>query len=362
MRSPVLGHVKQLLRGCDQIETADEALNEMRWMLLKLRPSDTRLAHAFAAETTQAHVRRRLRLLRHAWRLMDPRACGVAGKVHSILLQSTQRTLIARPSKASWITQRAANKPLQYILGTLPFAGLDLRTRRPTLIPRWETEEWAMTVVSNLSAAHNSHSNKPINVLDLCTGSGCIGLSLAHHIPTVRVLALDNSRSAVKLASLNARRNHLEHRVAVRELDLFRHSDPLHAAENIQTLFKDAFKLTSDDINSNEPFIHYIVSNPPYIPLQEYMHLEQSVINWEDRAALLGVDEDGAGFYRRIAQLAQVLLVPSPAGKETDRIFLEINGASQVHAVHAALVKNGFVSSNVWKDLAGNDRVVTGAI
>ncbi|KAJ3402101.1 hypothetical protein HDU80_005368 [Chytriomyces hyalinus] len=335
MRSPVLGHVKQLLRGCDQIETADEALNEMRWMLLKLRPSDTRLAHAFAAETNQAHVRRRLRLLRHAWRLMDP---------------------------PSWITQRAANKPLQYILGTLPFAGLDLRTRRPTLIPRWETEEWAMTVVSNLSAAHNSHSNKPINVLDLCTGSGCIGLSLAHHIPTVRVLALDNSRSAVKLASLNARRNHLEHRVAVRELDLFRHSDPLHAAENIQTLFKDAFKLTSDDINSNEPFIHYIVSNPPYIPLQEYMHLEQSVINWEDRAALLGVDEDGAGFYRRIAQLAQVLLVPSPAGKETDRIFLEINGASQVHAVHAALVKNGFVSSNVWKDLAGNDRVVTGAI
>ncbi|KAI8833466.1 S-adenosyl-L-methionine-dependent methyltransferase [Chytriomyces cf. hyalinus JEL632] len=338
----VAGHVKRLLRGCDQIETVDEALNEMRWMLQKLRPNDTGLGHAFAAETGSEQVRSvnrtRLRLLRHAWSSLDPRECGVA---------------------ATWIAQRAANKPLQYILGTLPFAGLDLRTRRPTLIPRWETEEWAMTVVSKL-AGNNSHGNEPINVIDLCTGSGCIGLSLAHHIPSVRILALDNSRSAVKLASLNARRNGLERRVAVRELDLFRHSDPVHAAENIETMFKDAFKMASND-DSNKPFIHYIVSNPPYIPLQEYMHLEQSVINWEDRAALLGVDEDGAGFYRRIAQLAQVLLVPSPAGKETERIFLEINGAGQVQAVKAALVKSGFVSSDVWKDLAGNDRVVTGA-
>ncbi|KAJ3257419.1 hypothetical protein HDU77_002725 [Chytriomyces hyalinus] len=335
MKSPVVGHVKRLLRGCEQIETVEEALSEMRWMLLKLRPNDSDIAAEPSQSThVRAANRHRLRLLRHAWRLMDP---------------------------PTWINQRAANKPLQYILGTLPFAGLDLRTRRPTLIPRWETEEWAMAVVAKLNS-HASNNNKPIHVLDLCTGSGCIGLALAHHIPTVRVLALDNSRSAVKLASLNARRNHLERRVAVRELDLFRHSDPRHAAENIQSLFKDAFKLTSDNINNNnnKPFIHYIVSNPPYIPLQEYLHLEQSVINWEDRAALLGVDDDGAGFYRRIAQLAQLLLVPSPAGNETDRIFLEINGASQVHAVQAALMKNGFVSTNVWKDLAGNDRVVTG--
>ncbi|KAJ3223543.1 hypothetical protein HDU81_009126 [Chytriomyces hyalinus] len=335
----VVGHLKRLLRGCQQIDTVDEAMNEMRWMLQKLRPNDTSLAQGFAAESgsmqARAVGRARLRLLRNAWSSLDPRKCGVA---------------------AAWITQRAANKPLQYILGTLPFAGLDLRTRRPTLIPRWETEEWAMTVVSEL--AGKAHRNKPINVIDMCTGSGCIGLALVHHIPAVRVLALDNSRSAVKLASLNARRNGLESRVAVRELDLFRHSDPVHAAKNIQSLFQSAFKMEQHDIN--KPFIHYIVSNPPYIPLQEYMHLEQSVMDWEDRAALLGVDEDGAGFYRRIAQLAQALLVKSPAGREAERIFLEINGADQVEAVQAALVKTGFISSSVWKDLAGNDRVVTG--
>ncbi|KAJ3138158.1 hypothetical protein HK100_000091 [Physocladia obscura] len=255
----------------------------------------------------------------------------------------------------SWIHARlASHRPLQYILGTQPFAGLDLFVRKPTLIPRWETEEWTLRCVKVIEKNEVSRSS-PINILDLCSGSGCIGLAIAHHIPHTNVLGVDNSVHAIKLASVNARRANLHSRVKFMQLDFLRISDT-DAAAQITTRFTHVF----DNCSSIFPPFDYVVSNPPYISFQEYGTLDPSVREWEDRAALVGPGEDGAGFYPVIAQIARILLASK---KDTEgRVFLEIGGKEQVELVTNALSDSGFSTTpaDIWVDLAKNIRVVVG--
>jgi release factor glutamine methyltransferase len=194
--------------------------------------------------------------------------------------------------------------------GNQPFGQLDLLVEPPVLIPRPETEEWVYKLINEIKAS--GQDDRPAKVLDLCSGSGCIGLALASELPRFRVTGLDINSKAVELAQKNASRNRVNN-VVFEEVDLFDNQ----AMTNL--------KLGQFDI---------VVSNPPYIPPTEYLQLDRSVRDYEDPRALVGKrgvsehgrmesttgsNEDALDFYRRIRELAIGLLV-----KREDRVVSHV--------------------------------------
>ena len=212
------------------------------------------------------------------------------------------------------IERRRAREPLQYIIGTQEFMGLSFLVSPAVLIPRQDTERLVELALPHCSGAR---------VLDLCTGSGCILLSLAKLSGLKSGVGVDLSKEALLVAKKNAER--LLVSVELIESDLF---------ENVQGIF---------DV---------IVSNPPYICAGEIGGLMPEVRDFEPRMALDG-DVDGLCFYRRIAEGAGLYL------RTGGRIFLEI-GCTQAKEVSSLLEENGFEEIDVKKDYAGLDRVVCG--
>jgi release factor glutamine methyltransferase len=227
------------------------------------------------------------------------------------------------------LVQRAVNQePIAYLTGRAHFFNLEFDVTRDVLIPRPDTE----TLVENVLqlARHQSGLEAP-RVLDLCTGSGCIAIAIAHHLKPATVVATDISPAAVEIARQNVRKLGLQERVIVEQGDLF---EPIS-------------KLVDP-----RPF-DLIVSNPPYIPTAQIETLDRSVRDYEPLAALDG-GLDGLAFHRRILNQAPDRLL---AG---GRVFLEIAfdqgaAAMQVAAEHAP----AFVEPRLLKDFGGRDRVLT---
>lgn len=215
------------------------------------------------------------------------------------------------------LKKRAEHVPLQYIVGETEFMGLKFKVNSSVLIPRQDTEtlvEEALKVI------------KPgMKVLDLCTGSGCIIVSILHNVRGVEGYAIDISKQALNVAKENARANEVS--VLFERSDLF---------DNVTGTF---------DV---------IVSNPPYIPTDEITKLMPEVRIFEPMEALDG-KEDGLYFYRKlIAESGKYL---NPQG----RLLFEI-GYDQGEAVSELMREAGFSEVRVIKDLAHNDRVVTGML
>src|SRR3989338_9404715 len=168
-----------------------------------------------------------------------------------------------------WLNRRAAREPSQYIIGEQEFWGLAFKVTSDVLIPRPETE---ILVEEAIKAAATGHA--PL-ILDLCTGSGCIAVTLAKEIPDSRVFAVDISEKVLSVARENAERHGVAERITFLNGDIF---EPLNGL-NIKA-----------DI---------IVSNPPYISKKMMAGLEPEVKDYEPQAALYGGD-DGLDFYRRI--------------------------------------------------------------
>lgn len=185
------------------------------------------------------------------------------------------------------VRRRGQREPLQYIVGTVSFCGIELTVNKNVLVPRPETELLAEQAWKFLASAGGGRA------LDLCTGSGCLAIALATHAPAATVDASDISAEALDVAGQNAARHHLAERIQFFKGDGFR---PLVAG-------------TRYDL---------IVSNPPYIPSAEIGTLEPEVRDFEPRLALDG-GTDGMDFYRRIAAEAGEFL--KPGGK----IMLELN-------------------------------------
>ena len=219
----------------------------------------------------------------------------------------------------SMLDRRAAGEPVQYILGVADFMGLKFRVDGSVLIPRQDTEALVEAALIDL----RRRPGQPA-VLDLCAGSGCIGLSLASLAPNARVTLSDLSPEALGIARANQRE--LGVKVELRQGDLF-----------------DAVKGERFDV---------IASNPPYIPTSDLDALQREV-RFEPRIALDG-GADGLDFYRRIAQSAPDHLAPGGA------IFLEV-GAGEAPAV-LALLKAALPGAEVGtvRDLNGIERVVYG--
>lgn len=213
------------------------------------------------------------------------------------------------------LNKRAEHIPLQYITGEQEFMGLRFRVNSGVLIPRQDTEtlvEEALKVI-----------RPGMEVLDLCTGSGCIIISIVKNIPSVKATASDISGQALIVAKENAKQNGT--------LVRFESSDLL---EHIQGCF---------DV---------IVSNPPYIRTEEIAKLMPEVRDFEPYDALDG-REDGLYFYRRIVRDAGEHLKPG------GYLMFEI-GCEQGEAVSELMRQAGYGEIRVIKDLAGLDRVVTG--
>ena len=219
------------------------------------------------------------------------------------------------------LLKRAGRTPLQHILGTQDFMGLTFFVNEHVLIPRQDTETLVETVLSE-------NTCKELSVLDMCTGSGCIAVSLAALGGYRTVEGADISEPALAVAERNARQI-LKDRTGA--MVKFRHSD----------LFSGFSKEERYDL---------IVSNPPYIPTKVIEGLEPEVRDFEPKNALDG-SEDGLSFYRRLAGESPSYL------NEGGRVYFEI-GYDQGQAVSDLLAANGFSRIRVIKDLAGKDRVV----
>lgn len=212
------------------------------------------------------------------------------------------------------VSVRVKHIPLQHITGYQQFMDLELVVNKDVLIPRPETELLVEQVVSYIK-------DNNVKVLDMCTGSGCIAVSVDRMCANADVTAVDISEKALKVAGENNIRN--EGRVTFVQSDLF---------ENIHEKY---------DI---------IVSNPPYIPTSDIETLMEEVREHEPRLALDG-SADGLKFYREICTNAVNYL------NENGKIFLEI-GYDQGRTVPELLRENGFTDIQVLKDLSGNDRMV----
>ena len=214
------------------------------------------------------------------------------------------------------IEKRAAHIPLQHLTGEQNFMGLDFLVNEHVLIPRQDTEILVEEIMRDL---HDG-----IRILDMCTGSGCILLSLLHYSNDCSGVGVDVSEDALAVARQNADR----------------------LAE------KQAVFIQSDLFEKVEGSFDLIVSNPPYIRSQEIAGLMPEVREHEPHLALDGKD-DGLHFYREIIKGAM------PHLKRGGQVFFVI-GCDQGEAVQALLAANGYTEIAVVKDYAGLDRVVYG--
>lgn len=226
------------------------------------------------------------------------------------------------PKLAEVLKKRKKRIPLQYIMGTCEFMGLSFHVDERVLIPRQDTECLVEEVLEDLKKRPDREACR---VLDLCCGSGCIGISIGKLCPGTRLTLADLSADALNLAEDNAKRLGLE-------------------AEFVQGDLFENIKDTYD----------YIVSNPPYIPTGVIDTLMEEVKDHEPRTALDGM-EDGLEFYRRITAQAGKYLNKGGA------LFLEI-GYDQGKAVSEQMRDQGFSQVKVVCDLAGLDRVVRGVL
>lgn len=221
------------------------------------------------------------------------------------------------------LARRLTGEPVAYLVGEWEFYGLTLTINPHVLIPRPDTEllvDRAVDLMEEIGPGGR--------VLDLCTGSGCVGLAVAARVPGARAVLLDASAEALTVAKENIRRNQMSARVTALLGDATAAPDPA---------------LWDFDV---------ITCNPPYIPRSEIPTLDPSVRDYEPHLALDG-GPDGLDFYRRIA----------PLWKESLRLggslLFEV-GIGQAQSVQAILEAAGYIEITIHEDLAGIPRVVEG--
>lgn len=252
--------------------------------------------------------------------------CFGTGKSREELSRDSR--LYASPEREAQVRQlverRMAGEPVAYLIGEWEFYGLPLDISEDVLIPRADTEVLAEQAIAYIQTLGECR------VLDLCAGSGCIGLAIASQAEQARVVLGELMDSALKICRQNIRRNGLSGRVA-----------PVQA---------DALQKPPRSLGE----FHCIVSNPPYIPTGDIAGLEISVRNYEPYLALDG-GMDGLDFYRSIVQDWREALVPG------GRLYFEV-GLGQADAVLRLMRSQGFGDLQIVKDHHKIPRVVLGTL
>jgi len=253
-----------------------------------------------------------------------------------------ERALTAAETDAlrKFIKRRGQREPLQHIIVTISFCGLEMMVNRHALVPRPETELLAeegwqflnKLLARRVTQARNSNDktkigdsyNSSIRALDLGTGTGCIALALAVNCPGAKITATDVSADALVLAKENAVRNGVAERIEFFQGDGF------------ASLRKMEFDL--------------IISNPPYVPSAEIATLQPEVRDFDPHAALDG-GSDGLGFYRKISAQAKPFLKPD------GKIMLEF-GDGQAEAIRTIFEAEKWIVEAVKEDYSRRARIL----
>ena len=220
------------------------------------------------------------------------------------------------------LERRLKGEPVAYIIGEWEFMGIPLDINSNVLIPRVDSEVLANCAIELVK------SKEDCRVLDLCTGSGSLGIAIAMHTDVSHVILADISPKALAVARRNIRRHNLSSRVACVRTDVMRPA---------------SISLGQYDL---------IVANPPYIPSGDIANLDPSVANYEPLEALDGGD-DGLEFFRSIASGYFHLL------KSEAALMFEC-GMGQSNAVRDILLRNGYSEIETFQDTLGIERVVAG--
>lgn len=210
-----------------------------------------------------------------------------------------------------------AGEPYQYIIGEVEFYGSKLKVDKRVLIPRPETEELCELVINE------NDTSKPLRVIDLGTGSGCIPIALKSKVPMWHVDALDVDEGALTLAKENAAMNGVD--IGFQQLDLL-------TAHNLQL-----------------KTYHIIVSNPPYIPRREAVDILDNVLVHEPHVALFIADNDFLVFYRKILEIGKHSL------EKGGKLYFEFNELYGKEIMEL-MNQQGYSDIRVLQDLSGKDR------
>lgn len=219
------------------------------------------------------------------------------------------------------VSRRLGGEPLQYLRGEQEFFGLPFEVTPDVLIPRPETE----ILVEKAIQLIQQHAPLGCRFLDVGTGSGCIAITIAHEVPSAIPFATDRSMPALRVASRNAGRHHT-------------------AVQFVQTNLLDCFPL--------RPCFDFILSNPPYVALEECDTLPSEVRNYEPHDALFG-GESGLDVYHR-------LIPEAPSRLRTGGFLLVEAGAGQSESIGQLMEQSGMTLVEIIEDLIGIPRCLVG--
>jgi release factor glutamine methyltransferase len=242
------------------------------------------------------------------------------GHSRSQILAAVPATLRMIEAFERALNRVARHEPVQYVLGEAHFCGLSFYVNPSVLIPRPETE-----LIVEQALLHAKPLAQP-KIFDACTGSGCIAIALQHHLPMADVTGADISEDALQVARFNGQR--------------------LQAGVQWKRM----------NILTDRPggFFDLLVSNPPYIPVNEKIKMPENVTKYEPGLALFVPEQDPLVFYRALAGISVENLSPGGAliTEVHERLGREVANLYE---------QSGLVNVNILKDFAGKDRVVMGA-
>ena len=217
------------------------------------------------------------------------------------------------------------HEPIQYIIGKTNFFGYPFHVNEHVLIPRPETEELVNWIIRRVKEIEKNEALKPLSILDIGTGSGCIPISLRKNLKNTTVSAIDISEKAINIARANAKLNAVDIEFITQDI----------LATNILPRTYDI-----------------IVSNPPYVRASEKRLMQKNILNFEPEQALFVEDFNPLIFYHKIAQLSQSYL------HDSGLLFFEINeylGSEMIELLQSL----GFSDIELKKDMFGKNRMIS---
>jgi release factor glutamine methyltransferase len=280
----------------------------------------------------------------------------------------------------NYFNSRSSGIPMQYLIGSIDYLGLKLNVSSPVLIPRQETEQicewiiylfnnsklnkinkfWPETVPIQYSSIIQStipptkSNGKPFKILDLCTGSGNIALSLSAYIPYTETVGLDINPQAIQLANKN--------KIAVQNQITQKTKPNLNNSIHCEFVEGDLLELHKvKGFNNYLNSFDLIVSNPPYISGHEYNNLQIEIKDFEDSRALIAA-ENGMQFYYEIINQANNLLIPLEKKSEKQgnyclpELIMELGCEWQSISINQKLKEFGFNRIELFSDWNGRKR------
>jgi len=245
-------------------------------------------------------------------------------KIDRLINKQVELNLLQTEKLNNITKQLLQHKPIQYILNECWFAGMKFYVDENVLIPRPETEELINWVVEEYKA-----NTTAVSILDIGTGSGCIPISIKKFLPALTVYAIDVSTEALTVAKKNA------------------------TLQNTHIHFKQLNFL--DETNWNElPKFDIIVSNPPYIAIEEKNTIQKNVIDYEPHVALFASDTNPLIFYEKIAAFATTHL------NNNGKIFVEINEVYGKEVI--SIFEQHVFKCELKKDLQGKNRMLKAVV